>query len=78
MTTTSPDGTRTATYAIFVRRSHRTKYEFTMKLILDRDGSLDKEQANSMITMVRVLKDWLNDPCVIHIDDESREIRLEF
>jgi len=77
MTTTYANGTTTAFYKITVNLGQISSYNFSSMMILDEHGCLAHSQIPLIISMVQALKGWNNSPSTL-IDDEAREIRLEF
>jgi len=77
MTTTYENSTTTAFYKITVNLEGVSSYSFSSMMILDESGCLAHCQIPLIISMVQALKRWDNSPDTL-VDDEAREIRLEF
>jgi len=77
MMTTYANGTTTAFYKITVNLGQISSYNFSSMMILDEYGCLAHCQIPLIISMVQALKGWNNSPSTL-VDDEAREIRLEF
>ena len=77
MMTTYANCIITATYKITVKLEGVSSYNFSSLMILDEHGFLAHSQIPLIISMVQALKRWDNSPDTL-IDDEAREIRLEF
>jgi len=77
MTTTYENSTTTAFYKITVNLEGVSSYNFSSLMILDEHGCLAHSQIPLIISMVQALKGWNNSPDTL-VNDETREIRLEF
>jgi hypothetical protein len=77
MMTTYANGSTTAFYKITVNLGQISSYNLTSMMILDEYGCLANCQIPLIISMVQALKGWNESPSIF-VNDEAREIRLEF
>ena len=69
--------TTTANYKITINLEGLSSYSFSSPMILDESDCLAHCQIPLIISMVKALKGWNESPDIL-VNDETREIKLEF